>query len=70
MFVCGMVFISSNNTNYSNTRELRYYPNTVDYVQIIQITAIPENQIDYVSPYRYVQIIQITAIPENLSLRS
>ena len=35
------------------------------FVQIIQITAIPENAIVHLSTSDTVQIIQITAIPEN-----
>ena len=55
----------SNNTNYSNTRERKKIEPTTLEVQIIQITAIPENNIPYIDSIISVQIIQITAIPEN-----
>ena len=55
----------SNNTNYSNTRELGINTNSFFFVQIIQITAIPENIFFLSFQKLFVQIIQITAIPEN-----
>ena len=55
----------SNNTNYSNTREQWWMLADDGSVQIIQITAIPENMIGLLKSIVDVQIIQITAIPEN-----
>ena len=38
------------------------------FVQIMQITAMPENAIVHLSTSDTVQIIQITAIPENFMI--
>ena len=56
----------SNNTNYSNTRERSVECSKFILVQIIQITAIPENPHSLSHLTYQVQIIQITAIPENI----